>query len=202
MKIKEFFIIGLGNPGKDYINSRHNIGFLVLENFSKKYDSKFTLKNKLKSWYAEINIDGFTYKLFKPNTFMNNSGEAVKAIIEWYKIDLNQLFIIVDDIDLPLGKIRFRKKGSSGGHNGLKNIINNLQTDNFNRIRIGIGSPPLIEKTKNFNTISHVLGNISSQEKLILDKVYKQLIETLEQLNTKNEECIINELNSFYQEKN
>ena len=202
MKINEKFIIGLGNPGKEYINNRHNIGFLLVDSFSKKYGTKFTLKNKLKSWYSEFEVDNSIYRLFRPNTFMNNSGEAVRAIVDWYKIDLDQLYIIVDDIDLPLGKIRFRKKGSSGGHNGLKNIINNLHTENFNRIRIGIGTPPLIEKTKNFNTISHVLGNISSKEILILDKVYKQLIESLEKLNTKNEEYIINELNSFHQEKN
>ena len=133
-----------------------------------------------------------------PNTFMNNSGDAVRAIVDWYKIDLAQLYIIVDDIDLPLGKIRFRKKGSSGGHNGLKDIINKLQTENFNRIRIGIGSPPINEKTKNFNTISHVLGNISSKESLTLNKVYKQLIESLTKLNTKNDDYIINELNSFH----
>ena len=201
MSNNEKFIIGLGNPGKEYLKNRHNIGFLLLENFSEKYGSKFTLKNKLKSWYSELKINNSTYRLFMPNTFMNNSGDAVRAIVDWYKIDLAQLFIIVDDIDLPLGKIRFRKKGSSGGHNGLKDIINKLQTENFNRIRIGIGSPPINEKTKNFNTISHVLGNISSKESLTLDKVYKQLIESLTKLNTKNEDYIINELNSFHREK-
>ena len=201
MNNNEKFIIGLGNPGKEYIKNRHNIGFLLLENFSEKYNSKFTLKNKLKSWYSEFKIYNSTYRLFMPNTFMNNSGDAVRAIVDWYKIDLDQLFIIVDDIDLPLGKIRFRKKGSSGGHNGLKDIIKKLQTENFNRIKIGIGSPPPNENDRNFNTISHVLGNISSKESLILDKVYKQLIESLSELNTKNEDCIINELNSFYREK-
>ena len=101
-----------------------------------------------------------------------------------------------------LCKIRFRKKGSSGGHNGLKDIINKLHTENFNRIRIGIGSPPINEKTKNFNTISHVLGNISSKESLTLDKVYKRLIESLTKLNAKNEDFIISELNSYHREKN
>ena len=202
MNNKEKFIIGLGNPGKEYIKNRHNIGFLLIENFSEKYDLKFTLKNKFKSWYSETKINDSTYRLFMPNTFMNNSGEAVRAIVDWYKIDLDQLFVIVDDIDLPLGKIRFRKKGSSGGHNGLKDIINKLQTENFNRIKIGIGAPPISEKNKNFNTISHVLGNISLQESLTLDKVYKQLIESLTELNNRNEEYIINELNSFRIEKN
>ena len=195
--MNEIYIVGLGNPGKKYSNSRHNIGFLLLENLSKKYNSSFLLKDKLKSSFSEFKIKDSTYRLFLPNTFMNNSGDAVRAIVDWYKINLDQLFIIVDDKDLPLGKIRFRKKGSSGGHNGLKSIIEKLQTNNFNRIRIGIGSPPCIEGRNNFNTISYVLGNISLEEKLILDKVYKRVIESLEQLNTKKEEFIINELNSF-----
>ena len=201
MHNNEKFIIGLGNPGKEYNKNRHNIGFLLLEEFSKQYNSKFTLKNKLRSWYSEFKINDSNYRLFMPNTFMNNSGEAVRAIVDWYKIDLAQLFVVVDDIDLPLGKIRFRKKGSSGGHNGLKDIIQKLKTDNFNRIKIGIGSPPVNEKNKTFNTISHVLGNISSKEGLTLDKVYKQLIESLIELNFKNEEYIISELNSFHRDK-
>ena len=192
--MNEIYLIGLGNPGKKYSKSRHNIGFLLLENLSKKYNSNFVLKDKLKSSFSEFKINNFTYRLFLPNTFMNNSGDAVKAIVDWYKINLDQIFIIVDDKDLPLGKIRFRKKGSSGGHNGLKSIIEKLQTPNFKRIRIGIGSPPSINRT---NTISYVLGNISLEEKSILDKVYKKVIESLEQLNSKKEESIIKELNSF-----
>ncbi len=200
--MNEIYLIGLGNPGKKYSKSRHNIGFLLLENFSKKYKSNFLLKEKLKSSCSEFRINDSTYKLFLPNTFMNNSGEAVLAIVDWYKINLDKIFIIVDDKDIPLGKIRFRKKGSSGGHNGLKSIIEKLQTENFNRIRIGIGSPQSIKKTNNFNTISHVLGNISIEEKSILDKVYKRVIESLEQLNIKKEEHIINELNSFDKDHN
>ena len=195
--MNEIYLIGLGNPGKKYFSSRHNIGFQVLENFSKKYNSNFLLKDKLKSFCSEFQINDSTFRLFLPNTYMNNSGDAVRAIIDWYKINLDQIFIIVDDKDLPLGKIRFRKKGSSGGHNGLKSIIEKLQTHNFNRIRIGIGSPPSTKGTNTFNTISHVLGNISLEEKSILDKVYKRVIESLEQLNTKKEEYIISELNSF-----
>ena len=202
MDKNEKFIIGLGNPGKEYANSRHNIGFLLIEKLSNKYDSQFQIKNKIKSLYSELKINNYTYRLFMPNTFMNQSGDAVRAIVDWYKIDLEQLFIIVDDMDLPIGKIRFRKKGSSGGHNGLKSIINKLQTEDFKRIRIGIGSPPLLKKAKSLNTISHVLGNISVEENIILDKVYKKLIESIEQLNIKNEDCIMSELNSFYRNMN
>ena len=195
--MNEIYIIGLGNPGKKFSNSRHNIGFLILENLSKKHNSNFLLKDKIKSYCSEFKINDSTYKLFLPNTFMNNSGDAVRAIVDWYKINLKQVFIIVDDKDLPLGKIRFRKKGSSGGHNGLKSIIEKMQTQNFNRIRIGIGSPPPINGKNNFNTISHVLGNFSLEEKLILEKVYGRVIESLEKLNIQKEENIINELNSF-----
>ena len=195
--MNEIYLIGLGNPGKKYSKSRHNIGFLLLENLSKKYNSNFLLKDKLKSFYSEFKINNYTYRLFLPNTFMNNSGDAVEAIINWYKINIDQIFIIVDDKDLPLGKIRFRKKGSSGGHNGLKSIIEKLQTHNFNRIRIGIGSPPSTKEINKLNTISHVLGNISREEKSILDKVYAMVIESLEQINTKKEEYLINKLNSF-----
>jgi PTH1 family peptidyl-tRNA hydrolase len=194
--MNEIYLIGLGNPGKKYSKTRHNIGFLLLEKLSKKHNSNFLIKDKLKSSCSEFQINNCTFRLFLPNTFMNNSGDAVRAIVDWYKINLDQILIIVDDKDLPLGKIRFRQKGSSGGHNGLKSIIEQLQTQNFKRIRIGIGSPPLL-KGKNFNTISHVLGNISSEEKTILDKVYMRVIEALEQLNIKKEEYIINELNSF-----
>ena len=108
--MNEIYLIGLGNPGKKYSKSRHNIGFLLLENLSKKYNSNFSLKDKFNSLSSEFKINDCTYRLFLPNTFMNNSGDAVRAIVDWYKINLNQLFIIVDDKDLPLGKIRFRNK--------------------------------------------------------------------------------------------
>ena len=200
--MEEKYIIGLGNPGNEYKNNRHNIGFLLLNELSNKYGSNFTLKNKLKSWISEFTINNITYRLFLPNTFMNNSGDAVRAIVNWYKINLDQLYIVVDDIDLPLGKIRFRKKGSSGGHNGLKSIIEKLQTQNFNRIRIGIGSPLSINTKGNLNTVSHVLGNFSSKEKLILEKVHIKIIQSIEELNNKKDDYIMNELNSFKIEQN
>ena len=194
---QEKFIIGLGNPGKKYENSRHNIGYLFLQEFAQNYGSSFVLRNKLKSNYAEFISEGVIYKLFMPTTFMNNSGEAIRAIIDWFKIDKDKLIIVVDDIDIPLGKIRVRKKGSSGGHNGLKSIINHLNSQEFLRIRIGIGSPPIIEKDKKYNTISHVLGNFSKSEKLVLKEIFCKMIESLQKLNDHNENSIICELNSF-----
>ena len=194
---QEKFIIGLGNPGKKYDNNRHNIGFLFIQEFADKYCSQFVLKNKLKCNYTEFISEGFIYRIFMPTTFMNNSGQAIRAIIDWFKVDKDKLIIIVDDIDIPLGKIRVRKKGSSGGHNGLKSIINHLNSQEFLRIRIGIGSPPIIEKDKKFNTISHVLGNFSKPEKIILNKIFCQMIKSLQKLNDHNENLIISELNSF-----
>ena len=194
---QEKFIIGLGNPGKKYDNSRHNIGFLLIQQFAKNNSSTFLLKNKIRCKYSEFKLDGVVYRLFMPTTFMNNSGEAVRAIIDWFKVNKDKLIIVVDDIDIPLGKIRVRKKGSSGGHNGLKSIINYLNSKEFLRIRIGIGSPPVVEEDKKFNTISHVLGNFSQQEKLILNKIFCQIIYSLQKLNDHNENLIICELNSF-----
>ena len=194
---QEKFIIGLGNPGKKYDKNRHNIGFLFLKEFALNHSSSFLLKNKLKSNYSEFISEGVIYRLFMPTTYMNNSGEAIRAIIDWFKISKDRLIIVVDDIDIPLGKIRVRKKGGSGGHNGLKSIINHLNSEEFLRIRVGIGSPPTIETDKNYNTISHVLGNFSNTEKLILNKTFCQIIKSLHKLNKNNESSIMCELNSF-----
>tara|TARA_B100000212_G_C27274916_1_gene490470 strand:- start:113 stop:715 length:603 start_codon:yes stop_codon:yes gene_type:complete len=194
---REKYIIGLGNPGKKYNNNRHNVGFLLIQKFIKKYNSKIITKNKFKCEYSEFASNGYNYKVFMPTTFMNNSGDAIRSIIDWFKIDIARIIIIVDDIDIPLGKIRLRKKGGSGGHNGLKSIINQLSTEEFLRIRIGIGSPPLIDNEKKTNTIFHVLGDFSKSEKLILDKIFDKVINSLEQLDDNNEDSVICELNSF-----
>jgi len=193
----EKFIVGLGNPGRTYKNNRHNIGFLFIEEVAKKYELKLTKKNKLFCNYYEYCLNDINYRLFMPNTFMNSSGESIKAIIDWYKIHPEKLFIIVDDIDLPFGKIRFRNKGGSGGHNGLKSIIEKIKTNEFKRIRVGIGSPPNLKKEKKSNIISHVLGNFSNNEKLILDEIFKKILESIEKWDKINNDIIISQLNSF-----
>ena len=125
--MKEIYLIGLGNPGKKYSKNRHNIGFLLLENFSKKYNSNFLLKDKLKSSCSEFQIKNSTFRLFLPNTFMNNSGDAVRAIVDWYKINLDQIFIIVDDKDLPLGKIDLEIKEAQEDIMDSKASLNNCR---------------------------------------------------------------------------
>ena len=199
---RDKYIIGLGNPGKTYKNNRHNIGFLFIEEVANIYGLKLNIRKKLFCNYCEYFKNDFNYRLFMPNTYMNNSGDSVKAIIDWYKIDPEKLFIIVDDIDLPFGKIRCRKKGGSGGHNGLKSIIDKIKTKEFKRIRIGIGSPPNLENEKRSNTISHVLGDFSNKEKLDLNKIFKKIIESLEKWDTINNEIIISQLNSSSTSRN
>ena len=193
----EKFIIGLGNPGKLYKNNRHNIGFLFIEEIANKYSLNVSKKNKLFCNYCEYSRNGIHYKLFMPNTFMNNSGDSVKAIIDWYKIQPEQLLIIVDDIDLPFGKIRYRNKGGSGGHNGLKSIIHKIKTKEFKRIRIGIGSPPNYKTEKRHNTVSHVLGDFSKNEKYVLDNIYREIIELIEKWGKISDEILISQLNSI-----
>jgi PTH1 family peptidyl-tRNA hydrolase len=133
-------IVGLGNPGSQYEETRHNIGYKVLDELSKRLQIPLS-KQKFKSIYGISTIDGEQILLVKPLTYMNLSGEAVAALARYFKASGDELVVIYDDLDLPVGKLRLRSKGSAGGHNGMKSIIAHLGTENFNRIRVGIGRP-------------------------------------------------------------
>lgn len=142
-------IIGLGNIGNEYENTRHNIGFIMLDKLCNKYNIEINKKKK-KCIYGEGIIAGQKVCLMKPTTYMNLSGEAIVEIMNWYKVAIEDILVIVDDIDLPFGTVRYRLKGSAGTHNGLRNIIANLKDENFARIKVGIenrkGVPiPLID---------------------------------------------------------
>lgn len=130
-------IIGLGNIGKEYENTRHNIGFMSLDYICEKYNVTLNKKRK-KCIYGETTINGKKVSFVKPTTFMNLSGEAIVEIMNWYKIGIEDILVIVDDIDLPFGKVRFKQKGSAGTHNGLRNILLNLNNENFARVKVGI----------------------------------------------------------------
>lgn len=161
-----FVIVGLGNPGKKYEKTRHNMGFLAIDKLAEKHDIKV---NKLK--HKALTGDGFIFGqkalLVKPQTYMNLSGESVREIVSYYDIDLENLIVIYDDFDLEIGTIRIRKKGSAGSHNGMKSIIGQIQSKDFPRIRIGIGKSGGGAEWKDF-----VLGKTSKQdEKLIEDAV-------------------------------
>ena len=133
-------IIGLGNPGRKYAYTKHNMGFQVADKLAREYGIKIK-KLKFKALYGEGTIGGCRTILVKPQTYMNASGESVRDIVEWYKIPLRNLIVTYDDADIPLGTVRIRKSGSSGTHNGMKSIIYQLNSDEFPRVRLGIGSP-------------------------------------------------------------
>ena len=132
-------IVGLGNPGRQYENTKHNIGFITLDRFADKHDIKIS-KSKFRALVGEGIVEDKKVMLVKPQTFMNLSGESVSAIVDYYDIESDELFVVYDDIDIPIGSIRIRKKGSGGSHNGMKSIISRLDSDAFARFRIGIGA--------------------------------------------------------------
>ncbi len=137
----EFLVVGLGNPGKNYEFTRHNAGFLTLDHIASELDEEITtLKNN--ALIADVSIGGHRCLLVKPQTFMNNSGTAVRDIAKFYKIPPEKIIVIFDDISLPCGKLRIRRKGTDGGHNGIKSIIYHLNSDQFPRIKIGVGAKP------------------------------------------------------------
>lgn len=133
-------IVGLGNPGKEYVNTRHNFGFAVLDALANKYGGDFTFNKKFKAEMCELFIDGEKLILAKPQTFMNKSGEAVREIIGYFNISNDRVWVVYDDIDIEIGSIRIRKDGSAGGHKGVQSVIDNMGTENFVRFRMGIKS--------------------------------------------------------------
>jgi len=155
-------IVGLGNPGLRYNNTRHNIGFIVLDAFAEKHNLSFT-PDKGEYYSVGSNLGSSHFYLYKPTTFMNQSGNAVSDIINKNNIDLEDLLIITDDINLPTGKIRFREAGGDGGHNGLSSIIYSLETNKFNRIRFGVG-----DDFKDGEMPNYVLDKFYENEKEII----------------------------------
>ncbi len=137
----EYLIVGLGNPGRQYELTRHNAGFLFADLLADKNNAKIS-KIQFKSVTASIDVGGHKCLLMKPQTFMNNSGEAVKQAAAFYKIPLERIIVVFDDISLPCGKLRIRRKGSAGGHNGIKSIIYHMNSDNFPRVKLGVGEKP------------------------------------------------------------
>ena len=190
-------LVGLGNPGNDYDKTRHNVGFMVLEEIAKKNNCSFRESKKLFGRTCEFGTGMEKKRLLMPNTYMNESGKSVRSAKDWFNFENKQLIVLVDDMDLPLGKIRVRSKGSSGGHNGLKSIINHLGTAEFKRLKIGIGPPSEDQKERKSKTISHVLGRFSKEEFKILDSIINEIICCIELNNSTNWEKITTRLNSY-----
>ncbi len=152
-------VVGLGNPGEKYMRTRHNIGFMALDYLSEKLNFKIT-KSKFKACVADCEFAGKRVLFMKPQTFMNNSGEAVRDAVEFYKIPIENVIVIFDDISLAPGKMRIRQKGSDGGHNGIKSIIYHLNSNEFPRIKIGVGAKPNPE----YDLADWVLGSIAKED--------------------------------------
>lgn len=183
-------IVGLGNPGKQYENTRHNIGFEVIEELSKNF-SILLDQSKFKGLYGVGFYKGEKVVLLKPLTYMNLSGESIRAVMDYYRIETEDIVVIYDDLDLPAGKIRLRQKGSAGGHNGIKSTIAHLGTQEFNRIRIGIDRPKNGMKVPDY-----VLGRFSEEEKILTQDAVKKSAEACECWLEKPFLQVMNEFNS------
>ena len=167
-------IFGIGNPGKNYELTRHNIGFQILDSFAEKYNLQF-VPSKSEYWNAESHIDSSTFILIKPTTYVNNSGLIFLELIEKYNLSAEDILVVVDDINLDLGKLRIRKSGGDGGHNGLKSIIYNIESNDFPRIRVGITNP-----TEDENLSDYVLSNFTNEETEIINNNSSLIIKLIE----------------------
>lgn len=185
-----YIIVGLGNPGRDYTNTRHNIGFDVIDTLADVAGIS-VIEKKHKAIIGKGVLDGQKVMLVKPQTYMNLSGESVRDIIDYYKVDEEQELIVVsDDTSLDVGSIRVRKKGSAGGHNGLKNIIAHLGHDTFMRVKMGVG-----EKPKGYDLADYVLGHFSSGERKLMDEAAKTAVEAIRMMMAGDVDKAMNQFN-------
>ena len=183
-----FIIAGLGNPGRKYENTRHNMGFIAVDLLAEKYGIKVD-KIKFKALVGEGRIAGQKVLLVKPQTYMNLSGESIREVMSFYKEDIENLIVIYDDIDIPTGTIRLRKKGSAGTHNGMRNIVYLLADDGFPRIRVGIGSD------KKVDLINYVTGGVTKGEKELLEGALLKAADAAAAIVEKGIEKAMNEYN-------
>lgn len=185
-----FCIVGLGNPERRYENTRHNIGFDVIDAIAEKY-SIAVRERGFRALFGKGAVEGQRVILLKPQTYMNLSGESVREITDYFKIDPEEeLIVISDDVSLEVGGIRIRKKGSAGGHNGLKNIIEHLGTEKFQRIRMGVG-----EKPKEWDLADYVLGRFSREDREKIDESIAEAVKALETMLTEGPDAAMNKYN-------
>lgn len=190
-------LVGLGNPGPRYAHTRHNVGFLVLERLAADAGQSFRSQSKLHGLVAEVGVGHQRMRLVMPQTFMNESGRSVRAALDWFGLGADQLLVIVDDMDLPLGRLRLRASGSAGGHNGLRSIIQHLGTQDFARLRIGIGAPQGDPIERKGRVVGHVLGPFSAGEQPILTQVISEVCRGVELIRNGGMERAGNRLNTF-----
>lgn len=185
-----FIIVGLGNPPLQYEGTRHNVGFEVIDAIADKYNISVDGR-KHRAYIGKGMIAGQKVVLAKPQTYMNLSGESVRSLADYYKIDEeNELIVIYDDVSLDVGQLRIRKKGSAGGHNGIKNIIAHLDTTVFPRIKVGVG-----EKPKKYDLADYVLGHFSKAEQEFMQEGYARAVDAVAQIVQGNIDAAMNEYN-------
>lgn len=185
-----YIIVGLGNPGRDYENTRHNIGFDVIDRLADQ-ENIGVLEKKHKAVIGKGVIAGEKCILAKPQTFMNLSGESVRALLDYYKVDENTgLIVISDDVSLDVGQLRIRKKGSAGGHNGLKNIIANLGHDTFMRVKMGVG-----EKPRGWDLADYVLGHFPPREREVMEEAVDRAADAVRMMIAEDADAAMNEYN-------
>jgi len=174
-------IVGLGNPGRYYVNNRHNVGFKCVDLFAREHGIPLTQRGA-RSKLGTGEVAGIRIVLAKPQTFMNLSGEAVSALVRRYKLSPQDILVIHDDLDLPLGKIRIREKGSSGGHNGLKSVIAHLGTQDFPRIRVGIAPNESSDgnAAPEVDAVEHVLSDFTEEERTVMREIYPRVAAAIE----------------------
>ena len=187
----EYIIAGLGNPGLQYEGTRHNAGFMVMDKLGEKLGSDIK-KMKFKSLCADVSIGGKHCVLLKPTTYMNNSGQAVAEAMNFYKLDIDHVIIVYDDISLEPGRLRIRRKGSDGGHNGIKSIIYLTGEDTFPRIKMGVGKKP----HPKYDLADWVLGHVSDEDKEKMDKAAENACEALELMVSGKTDEAMNKFNS------
>ena len=183
-----YLIVGLGNPGKEYDLTRHNIGFMSIDYYLSKNNLNLT-NNKFNGEFLKTSINDKDVILAKPLTYMNLSGNFIRDIINFYKIDINNILIIYDDMDLEICKLRLRNKGSAGGHNGIKSIISNLGTDGFKRLKIGIGKPI------HNNIIDYVIGKFTKEELEQINQIYPTIENIINDFINKDFTFLMNKYN-------
>ena len=171
----QWLLVCLGNPGKEYANTRHNIGFLAADALEKRTGVKFN-KLKYRALTGEVTLGGQRVLVVKPQTYMNLSGEAVKLAGGFYKIPPERILVLYDDVSLPLGKLRIRGSGSAGGHNGIKNIIAHLGTDAFPRIKVGVGAPEGADR----DLVAWVIGNFTQAQRRVVDEAIDRALDAAE----------------------
>ena len=190
-------VVGLGNPGSKYEGTRHNVGFMALDRLARQEGFSFRQQSKLHGLAAESGIGDSRLRLLMPQTYMNDSGRSIRAALDWFGFAPHQLLVLVDDMDLPLGRLRLRAQGSAGGHNGLRSAIQHLGTQEFPRLRIGIGAPAENPAERRARTVSHVLGPFSKAEQPCLNAVLDEVLDGLDRIQRLGLERAGNRLNGF-----